>query len=427
MIPRILLLILAWFTLNGAVRGFKVNAAYPREPAKVTVDQLQAAGQNPPLFVLVNEVTPADGVCLTTTYEKDEQKLPIDHLYVPLVTKAQAESIEAGTPTNVPTFVEYDDCVSQRTETSVQGVIEAVGTDLDQTVKEEFKKSGVVVTDHPVILHEQYAPTSVGGNVLALIIGLGATVAGLVPFFKRNKWPKEATLADKNTAEVLAALYPVLKVHGDVTNENLHDLIRAAKDTSREFVLLRINAIDSSGHPAHAVLTNRRYLLFRTKRQWFLSVLKVFDRMLDKVPFGGLLGLMLEPFGETYEVLISPRHQVNREAMGYKDDELIGGTLPWKKICDLSLAEVVNRSKSIGIKKGMWSETLKVEFAPRKLLKFLSTPSDFEIEPSSARVAIGRLVSIFSKEFAWLKQSVEENASNLEIRWPWPAESEKAK
>jgi hypothetical protein len=52
-----------------------------------------------------------------------------------------------------------------------------------------------------------------------------------------------------------------------------------------------------------------------------------------------------EPFAETNEVLITPEHKVYHETMGYSDDELLTGRVPWKKRYDRPSKDVAQSGK----------------------------------------------------------------------------------
>ena len=101
--------------------------------------------------------------------------------------------------------------------------------------------------------------------------------------------------------------------------------------------------------------------------------------------------------------------------MGYQDRELISGNVPWLKKCDMSIADVVARCKSIGIKKAFWSKKLEVEFTSRKLSGAFSTPPDFEIGPLAARVAAARLIELFAADYSQLRYVVDKKTGNIEI------------
>jgi hypothetical protein len=419
MIPRILLFFVALLGVHQAMRGFQINQTFPDEPAEITVNQFQMLGDNAPAFIHIADVPPQYWVCLTETRKKGGEDFQTKRLYVSLVTAAQRSKINRGVATTIPTFVEYDSCDDEQKRagrTSVRGVVKPMGSSgLGQEVTQAFRKYGVVVGDRPTVLHEQYAPTSEAGNSLILLVSILGFAASILPFFKREKWPDEDGLAHKDNAEVLSALYPALSVHDRADNESLNELARMVKDNTEERVILRINCEDSSKKPTLAVLTNRRFLLYRTKRQWFLSILKLVDALLDKVPFGGIAGMMLEPFGESYEVLVTPKHAVFRETMGYHDREIIAGTVPWHKVCDMSLGDIVAASRSIGIKKAFWPNRLKVEFTPRKLTAIFRIPPDFEIRPVAVRVAAVRLLELFKAEFPHLEYAVDSKSGNIEI------------
>jgi hypothetical protein len=262
--------------------------------------------------------------------------------------------------------------------------------------------------------------TLTGLCALALVFGLIGVLGVLIPFFVHESWPKEADLASRETAEVLSALYPAIKAHGEPANSDPRDIVQAARDTTEEHVLLRINAKDYTGRPAVAVLTNRRYLLYRTKRQLFREALKSVNKLLEeKSPLLGVVTQMLESFAETYEVLVTPQRKEYRKTMECRDEQLIAGTTPWKKLYDMSLAEVVNQSRAITVRRAYaLSKSLVIEFTPRNFSKILQTPPKLEIEPRSVAVAISRIVDLFRAELQWPEQAVVRMKDILVIKWP---------
>lgn len=416
MIARLLLLAFAWVLGSDAVRGLGINYSYPSEPVELTVSQLQAAGANAPLFIRIDEVIPQDAVCLTSKAEEDST-IELNSLYLPLVDARQAQLLESGAGASVPTFVHYDDCDLDTPKPWVQGVIESGAASFSDEMKAEFKKVGITVPDNAFVVHDQVMPDSSGGNMLQLAFALLAGLVGLTPFFNRNRFPKAAKLAGADTSEVFRAMYPALKAHGSTDERLLEELEQAALAPDTETVLLKINCEDSNQRPALAVLTNKRYILYRTKRHIPLIILSKLGQLIEKLPFGGFFSLILNPFGETYKVLVTPEKRVFREAMGYRDSELLTGQVPWKTHCSLTFAELTQHASGVLIVRQYWTNALEVSFAPRKLLRMWKKPPSFTIRQEGARIAIARLVDHFEEHLRARDVLVIRRKEDIVINW----------
>lgn len=256
--------------------------------------------------------------------------------------------------------------------------------------------------------------------LVALGFGLVLALIALLPTLLEERWPKEKDLEQRETGDALSKLYPAIKAHGDPSSNDLGDLVRAARDETAERVLLRVNAKDGEV-PVLAVLTNRRLLLFRTKRRSLHIVAKIFDELLEKIPGGKILGEMFEAFGEAYEVLFKPKRKEFLETMEQRDEELLEGKTPprWKKTHDMTHVEIVRLCQQLTIRRAFGlAKTLVVEFTPRNFSKILQTPPQLEIEPRSTAVVANRLVDLFRSEFKWPDSSVVKAGSMLVIKWP---------
>jgi hypothetical protein len=410
MIARIILLLFAIFSAQSAWRGIGRNLAFPEAPSELSVSELQRLGRTAPLWVRITGAVPFDGTCLTTTWGDGDEHISGDQLYVPLVTEEQAQALREGLTTTVPTFVEYDSCGGQQDKRSVQGVIEETGpSDLSGAeAQKQLTLLHIKVAPDPIIIHSQGVPESLTGNVFLLLLSFLAGICALVPFIKRYNWPKERDLEGKNIEEMARLLYPLIRLYDEPSKPLEEDMRLATAPGREELVIARVNGSDNRKRPILAVFTNKRYVLYRTHAQWGLRVLGLIGRLLDKIPVvGGILSMLIEPVAETYELMFIPRDRLCREAMGYDDAELLEGRVPWKTVCNLGWGEVVERSKSVSVRKAFWSDKLVVEFLPRRISGLLRVPTDFGVEQVSVRLALERLVEILEPRLIELGCAVQ--------------------
>ena len=411
MIARLFLLLVAWIGISTAIDGLKINSRYSGEPDSVSMSEAEALGQATPRFVHITDATVGDGISLTETWSKGEEKTSSTYLYLPLMDATQSDSLAQGKPVIVNIFTKYADGTPTPSVSPVQGILSS--DSIDSQVRDKFKESNIIVADHPLLIDPKYAPPSLGSNILILILSLVAGLAGVVPFFKRERWPKEKELEKIPLAEMLAAMHPALKVPLD-TGLKLEEGLQSQE----EVVLLKVNCINTSQRPSFAILTNRRYLLYRTNIQVGLILLKALGSALDKIPvFGGLVSMLVEPFQESYEMLLSPEERRFHETMGYEDRALLTGKVPWHKSCEVKLADIPATAKSITIEKRFWSRGFKVVFMPLALKGLFKTPSDFIVLQQCELVPIVKLVSALEPTLAAHGCIVKQEEGKISISW----------
>lgn len=416
MIARILLLIVAWVGITYAVDGLKINARYSGEPDSLSMSQLESPALTVPAFVHITDASPSDGVCLTETMSKDDKSTSSNYLYVPLMDSTQRDLYSQGKPVTIKAFSKSDGCA--QAPTLIQGILSS-DTSIDDVVRNKFKESNILVDNNPLILKPQYAPNSSASNILVLLLSLLAAVAAIVPFFKRDKWPKEKQLKELPLPDVLAALYPALKVENNLAQTLEKDRQTAVDPNEPEVVLLKLNCVNTAKRPSFAIFTNKRYLLYRTKIQFGLVLLKATESALDKIPVvGGLASMMVKPFEESYEVILAPEDPRFHETMGYEDSALLAGKVPWHKTCEVALADLPRTVRSVEIKKSVWSRGLKVVFMPHSLKGLFKTPSGFTVLQDGQFVAVVKLVEALGPTLTNQRLMVKQDEGKVEISWP---------
>lgn len=167
------------------------------------------------------------------------------------------------------------------------------------------------------------------------------------------------------------------------------------------------------------MLTNRRYILYRTRAQWVLRALEVIERSIAKVPvLGDLLSFLVAPFAESYELVTCSRDRLYDETMGFADEAVLAGQVPWTKRVDLRWEEVAREFGSVSGKKSFWSGKFEVDLFPRKLRRFFRAPPGFAVEHLAVRAAATHLLAIFEKRLADLGCQVERKETSFEIELP---------
>jgi hypothetical protein len=411
MIARAILLLVAWLGITTAIDGLKINSRYSGEPDAVSMSQIQTPGQITPSFVRVIDASVGGGVCLTETWSKDDEKTSSTSLYVPLMDAAQADLLSQGKPVIVNVFTKYANCEKAPLGSQVQGILSSDSVDTE--VRDKFKEGNIIVGEHTLLIDPQYSPRSSGINILILSLSVFAGIAGVVPFFKREKWPKEKDLAGLPLPEMLAALHPALKVPVDTGSQ-----LEGSLQSVEEVVLLKVNCVNTSKRPSFAILTNRRYLLYRTNIQLGLILLKILGSLLDKIPvFGGLVGMLVEPFQESYEILLSPEERRFHETMGYEDRDLLSGKVPWHKSCEIAVTEIPKRASAITIKKNFWSRGFKVAFMPLTTKGLFKTPPDFIVLQETELLLIRELIGIWEPTLAAHGCAVKLEEGMINISW----------
>ena len=416
MIARILLLIVAWFGFTYAVDGLKINARYSGAPDSFSLSQLESPVLTMPAFVHITDANLSLGVCQTETMSKDDKTTSSRFLYVPLMDPMQLELYSQGKPVKIKVLSRSDDC--DKAPTLMQGILSSEES-IDDEIRDKFNKSNIFIDNNPLILTPQYAPASSGSNILILLLSLLAAIAAIVPFFKRDKWPKEKQLKGMPLPEVLAALYPALKVEDNLARALEKGRPSFVDPEEPEVVLLKLNCVNAAKRPSFAIFINKRYLLYRTKIQFGLILLKATGSALDKIPVvGGLVSMMVEPFEESYEVILAPEDPRFHETMGYENSALLAGKVPWHKTCDIALADLPKTVKSVVIKKRTWSGGLGVLFMPHSLKGIFIAPSNFNILQDGQFVAVLKLIECLGSTIANQGLMVKQDEGKVEISLP---------
>jgi hypothetical protein len=254
--------------------------------------------------------------------------------------------------------------------------------------------------------------------ILITLFSLLAIAAALIPFFGGKNWPAEKDVEGKTPSEIFRALYPILSAHLRGRKTAADALIQASR-APEEIILLRLNCEDSFKRPALAVLTNRRYILYRMQSQWVLRALKQIEWSIAKVPvFGDLLSMLVAPFAESYELITCPRDKLYEETMGFADEAVLAGRVRWTKRVDLHWEEVALEFGSVSGKKSVWSGKFEVDLFPRKLRRFFRAPPGFAVEHLAVRVAATHFLAIFEKRLTDLGCQVKRKETSFEIELP---------
>ena len=250
--------------------------AFSADPIVLSADALNSRRAPLPRFIRIENTYAADGVCYSL-HDKEKNRTEELYYYVPVLDSAQAASLAQGVDIVVNTFVRHLGCNVSAIQGSVQGVVLS-SSYVEPEVRSAFKGSHVLMADEPSIIDQRYAPTSIGTNVLFMLLGTFAGICGLVPFFKRDRWPRAKELVNSNVVETLGALFPIMKV---IERDDM-DLVTSLKaytaEEHKEVVLAKINCEDIAKSPSFAVFTNKRYILFRTQYQFGLRVLKLIEQ-----------------------------------------------------------------------------------------------------------------------------------------------------
>lgn len=212
------------------------------------------------------------------------------------------------------------------------------------------------------------------------VLAFGAIgLAGLIPFFGRKpKKPEIKSAADGRHS--LHSLFPATQVYDNRASQDFEStFIQAANQGETEIVLVKVNCLDHMKCPALAILTNRRYIVYRTRTIWLLTARRLMEKPFEEVPGGKMFLLLLEPFGETYEILLRRREKFFSWVMAHDDDDLIAGKTRWHKVADVSLAKIWSETESIEVAKKIWSEGLRVTFYWAKASAIFKTNCDISI------------------------------------------------
>jgi len=286
-------------------------------------------------------------------------------------------------------------------------------------MRDKLKESGFIVGSNPVVLESEKTPTSELLNVLFLVLSVIMALAAIIPFFKRNKWPKEKELEEMEHPEMLAAMHPGLHVPADLLPSLAAGLPNATDPSQPEVVLLKINCWNNAKHPSFAVVTNKRYLLYRTNLQLGLSILKGIAKLIDKIPvFGSFVSMLVEPFIESYEIVLSPELPRFHKNMDHDHHEILSGNVHWHKHCDVALADIPKMAKALSIKRSGWSGLARVVFLPHSLKGIFATPKDFIIPEYCEFVVLHKLLELFGPTFALHGCTVTKEKHKIEISWP---------
>lgn len=247
-----------------------------------------------------------------------------------------------------------------------------------------------------ILPRAQEDPFPVALSLPMLAMALFLAFVGAAPFFRRRTRPSPAELRDAPMQHMLQSLFPLLAI-GELSGGR-SPLLAAARKAGPEVVLLKVNGEDPARRAVLAVLTNRRYLIYRTRRQWPQTILAATKSLVGKAPLGDLMLILFEPFGETYEMLFAPEERRLRKVMARPDSELLSGAVPWRKASDLTIAEVVERAESVSLKPTFWSGGHKIEFMPRTLRRLLKTPPDLVVREEDIEPILSRLVDFFEPD-----------------------------
>lgn len=239
-------------------------------------------------------------------------------------------------------------------------------------------------------------PLPVVVSLLLLATALFLGFVGIAPFFRRPTHPSPAELRDAPIEEMLQSLFPLLAIGERIGGRS--PLLPPAGKAGPEVVLLKMNGEDTSRRAVLAVLTNRRYLLYRTRRQWLQILLSATKNLIGKAPFGDMMLILLKPFGETREMLFAPEDRRLRKVMARSDSELLSGAVPWRKASDLTIAQVVERTESVSLKPTFWSRGYKIEFMPRTFRDLLKMPPDLVVREECIELVLSRLVGFFEPD-----------------------------
>lgn len=258
---------------------------------------------------------------------------------------------------------------------------------------------------------EDPLPAVVSLLLLATALFLG--FVGMAPFFRRRTRPSPAELRDAPIQEMLDSLFPLVAIGERVGGRS--PLLPPARKAGPEVVLLKVNGEDTSRRAVLAVLTNRRYLIYRTRRQWPQILLSATKNLIGKAPFGDVMLILLRPFGETWEMLFAPGDRRLRKVMARPDSELLSGAVPWRKASDLTIAEVVERAESVSLKPTFWSRGYKIEFMPRTLRGLLKTPPDLVVREEDIEPVLSRLVDFFEPDLIEAGCAIERGEGRVMI------------
>ncbi len=441
MIARLLLIAVAIALISGVIVHHFRNSRYTGEPVVTTVEQLERRGAAGPEFVRLRDIRRAlymdYVICFYERNREDEEsKGPTVALglYVPILDAAQIRDLNRGKQASVSFFFKSGECDPKKSSydaepilADAQGPLYRAG-ELDRDVWQKFAESKILTPVARTVVYEKYTPQTAGNA--AIILGFSALfiIVAILPFLKRDRWPTESELEKKDMDGQVSAVYPLLSIYDSRAAALIDAIQNGSNPVAPEMVLLRINCEERSGRPALAVVTNKRYLLYRTDRQWLIRTMKLLKRLLDaaldKVPFGGLLGVLLDPFGDAYEVLTRTKHSRYYETMGYEDAALIGGTVLWHKCCDLPWRELRKQTKGITVKRHSWSEGVSLDFVAMKL--FAKRPPGFIV---TQKIAYPVVTHLLEASAAWLAArgwtTKKDGTKKVELTWATTSPTER--
>lgn len=305
MIARILLIVVSGLGIWNAIDEIKVSEG-PKEPAVLPIQSL--AGRNSdeiPRFVRITEGVTGPAVCSKFVKKSegksaDEESRDWTSVYVALLTPAQMQKVDAGHDVTASVVFEGDkdfvrdccngDTCSEAGQRPVQGVTELgwLGN-IESGITAKFKEQHVQLGEKTILLTQEPAPTSTGSSIglLAFFIFLG--IVGVVPFFEKKHEELAFNSDGSVRRESLHSRYPSLSVYDDRASSDFETAItRAASQHDEEVVLLKTNCVDWIKRPALAVLTNRRYLIYRTRSQLFGVIGRLIEKAFDAAPGGGI-------------------------------------------------------------------------------------------------------------------------------------------
>ena len=264
-----------------------------------------------------------------------------------------------------------------------------------------------------ILARAEEDPLPAVASLLLLTTALFLGFVAVAPFFRRRTGPSPEELRDAPLRQALQSLFPLLAVGERV--EARSPPLATPHGAGPEIVLLKVNGEDSARRAVLAVLTSRRYIIYRTRRQWPRIILTATKNLIGKAPFGDLMLILFEPFGETWEMLFAPEERRLHKVMAYPDSELISGAVPWRKASDLTIAEVVERAESVSVKRTLWSGVPQIEFMPRTLRGLLKTPPDLVVREKGIEPILVRLVDLFEPDLMRAGCTIERGNGRVAI------------
>jgi hypothetical protein len=109
--------------------------------------------------------------------------------------------------------------------------------------------------------------------------------------------------------------------------------------------------------------------------------------------------------------------------MGYSDDELLTGRVPWKKRYDRPWKDVAQAASSMSISKRTWSKELRVTFSIRKLKQIFQSPTDLTLREGYQFLVLGHLVKMLQPVLDTEGCNVNLEADKVIIDWSTHAQT----